>query len=324
MKILTLPLAGSLALAAFSGDAGVAKSSPPLQVEIRNVALHVTEDVTVQIRNLRGRFLPVREGDIPFFDDPNSYVVDVEAGEVAMDEASLNALVNNHAFGHGKKPIRNLELKLEDGMLKQEGVLDKKIDLPFKTKGAVEPTPDGKIRVHAKSIKSLGLPVKPLMKLFGIEMDDLLKVEPGHGLTVDDNDLIIDPQLMLPPPRMRGRITSVRVEDGQLIQVFGSVPFRPLQPLASSKNHFYWRGDALRFGRLTMKNVQLELIDQDASDVFDFSVAGYNRMLVAGYSKTMPDGSLRTYLPDFADLANGGPVAHTPAEVAKARRASRD
>ena len=324
MKILTLPLAGSLALAAFSGDAGVAKSSPPLQVEIRNVDLHVTEDVTVQIRNLRGRFLPVREGDIPFFDDPNSYVVDVEAGEVAMDEASLNALVNNHAFGHGKKPIRNLELKLEDGMLKQKGVLDKKIDLPFNTKGAVEPTPDGKIRVHAKSIKSLGLPVKPLMKLFGIEMDDLLKVEPGHGLTVDDNDLIIDPQLMLPPPRMRGRITSVRVEDGQLIQVFGSVPFRPLQPLASSKNHFYWRGDALRFGRLTMKNVQLELIDQDASDVFDFSVAGYNRMLVAGYSKTMPDGSLRTYLPDFADLANGGPVAHTPAEAAKARRASRD
>src|SRR4029453_2013045 len=156
-------------------------------------------------------------------------------GEVGIGGASLNWLVNNHAFGHGQKPIRNLELKLEDGMLKQKGVLDKKIDLPFKTKGAVEPTPDGKIRVHAKSIKSLGLPVKPLMKLFGIEMDDLLKVEPGHGLTVDDNDLIIDPQLRLPPPRMRGRITSVRVLDGQLIQVFGSVPFRPLQPLASSK-----------------------------------------------------------------------------------------
>jgi hypothetical protein len=320
MRILTFLLAGSLALAAFSGGAGVAKSSPPLQVEIRNIDLHVTEDVTVKIRNLRGRFLPVREGDIPFFDDPNSYVVDVEAGEVVMDEASLNALVNGHAFGHGKPPIRDLELKLEDGLLRQKGVLDKKIDLPFKTKGAVEPTPDGKIRVHAKSIKSLGLPVKPLMKLLGIEMDDLLKLEPGHGLTVDDNDLIIDPQLMLPPPRMRGRITAVRIEGGQLIQTFGDVPFRPLQPPASSKNHFYWRGDALRFGRLTMKNVDLELIDQDASDVFDFSVAGYNRMLVAGYSKTLPNGSLKTYLPDFADLQAGGPVAHTPAQAGRASR----
>lgn len=160
------------------------------------------------------------------------------------------------------------------------------------------------------------------MKLLGIEMDDLLKVEPGHGLTVDDNDLIIDPQLMMPPPRMKGRITAVRIEGDELIQVFGTVPFRPLSPPASSKNHFYWRGDALRFGRLTMKNVQLELIDQDSSDPFDFSVAGYNRMLVAGYSKTMPDGSLRTYLPDFADL-QGGPVAHTPGEAARIARRTR-
>ena len=297
------------------GPAGTANPAPPpLQVEITNVDLHVTADVTVQIRSLRGRFLPVRAGEIPFFDDPNSYIVDVESGEVAMSEASLNALVNGHAFGHGKPPIRNLQLKLEDGLLRQQGVLDKKIDLPFKTKGAVEPTPDGKIRVHAKSIKSLGLPVKPLMKLLGIEMDDLLKVEPGHGLSVDDNDLIIDPQLMMPPPRMKGRITAVRIEGDALIQTFGTVPFRPLQPPASSRNHFYWRGDALRFGRLTMKNVQLELIDQDAKDAFDFSVAGYNQMLVAGYSKTMPDGSLRTYLPDFADL-QAGLVARTPAQA---------
>src|SRR6185436_13992206 len=288
--------------------------TPVVQVEMRNVRLHVTDHVALHVRHLRGKFVATRAGGIPNLDDRDSYVVNVDAGEIAIDEASLNALMNEHVFVGHKPPVKDLEITVEDGLVKQKGTLDKKIDVPFKTKGAVEPTPDGKIRVHAKSIKSLGLPVKPLMKLFGIEMDDLLKVEPGHGLTVDDNDLIIDPQLMLPPPRMRGRITSVRVEDGQLIQVFGSVPFRPLQPLASSKNHFYWRGDALRFGRLTMKNVQLELIDQDASDVFDFSVAGYNRMLVAGYSKTMPDGSLRTYLPDFADLANGGPVAHTPAE----------
>ena len=49
----------------------------------------------------------------------------------------------------------------------------------------------------------------------------MLKVESGHGLTVDDNDFIIDPQQMLPPPRMQGRITSVRIEGDQIMQVFG-------------------------------------------------------------------------------------------------------
>ena len=71
-----------------------------------------------------------------------------------------------------------------EGHLVQTGEIDKGIDIPFKTKGAVEATPDGRIRVHAKSVRGFGLPVKPLMKLFSVEMDDLLKLEPGHGVWV--------------------------------------------------------------------------------------------------------------------------------------------
>ena len=173
-------------------------------------------------------------------------MVNVDAGEIAMDEASLNALMNEHVFVGHDPPVKKLQITVEDGVIKQEGKLDKTIDIPFKTKGTVEATPDGKIRVHAKSIKSLGLPVKPLMKLLGLEMDDMLKVEPGHGLTVDDNDFIIDPQQMLPPPRMQGRITSVRIEGDQIVQVFGTGAAAPLQPAAISRNHIYWRGGSMR------------------------------------------------------------------------------
>jgi hypothetical protein len=35
-------------------------------------------------------------------------------------------------------------LRIEDGVVKQKGTLDKKIDLPFSVKGAVEATPDGR------------------------------------------------------------------------------------------------------------------------------------------------------------------------------------
>src|ERR1017187_2368521 len=38
----------------------------------------------------------------------------------------------------------------------------------------------------------------------------------AKGITVDDNDLILDPTLMLPPPRMRGRITSVRIQGDEI------------------------------------------------------------------------------------------------------------
>ena len=301
-------------------------SLPVVQVEMRNVRLHVTDHVALNVRSLRGAFVATRAGGIPDLDDRDSYVVNVDAGEIAIDEASLNALMNEHVFVGHKPPVKHLEITVEDGVVKQKGTLDKKIDLPFKVKGMVEATPDGRIRIHATSIKSFGLPVKPLMKLFGIEMDDMLKVEEGHGLTVDDNDLVIDPQQMLPAPRMKGKVASVRIEGDEIVQVFGAAPPGPLRPAALSRNHIYWRGGTLHFGKLTMVNADLELIDQDPSDPFDFSVARYNDMLVAGYSRNTPTLGLKTYMPDYDDLHAGKPVARLPGpaapQVQRARQAS--
>jgi hypothetical protein len=280
-----------------------------VEVEMINVDLHVTEDVTLRVRRLRGRFVPTRQGGIPNLDDSASYVVDIEAGEVALGEASLNALMNEHVFTGHKPPVKDLQVTLEDGLVKQKGKLDKAIDIPFKVDGAVEATPDGKIRVHAKSIKGFGLPVKGLMKVLGIEMDEMMKVEAGHGLTVDENDFIIDPQEMLPPPKMKGKISSVRIEGGEIVQTFGAGSARRLSPPAASQNHIYWRGGTLRFGKLTMSDTDLELIDQDPSDPFDFSVAHYNEMLVAGFSKNLPRKGLRTLIPDWNDLQARRPHA---------------
>ena len=64
-----------------------------------------------------------------------------------------------------------------------------------------------------------------------------------------------------------------------------------------------------------MAGTDLELIDQDPADPFDFSIAQYNDMLVAGYSRNTPARGLKTYLPDYDDLKAGRRVAHTPGEA---------
>ena len=51
-----------------------------------------------------------------------------------------------------------------------------------------------------------------------------------------------------------------------------------------------------------MTDTDLELVDQDPNDWFDFFTARYNDQLVAGYSKNTPDHALRTYMPDYDDL----------------------
>jgi hypothetical protein len=275
----------------------------PVAVEMRNVDLHITDDITLRIEHLDGRFVGTSRSGIPYLDDPNTYEVVVDSAHIVMDMASLNALLNEHVLGHGRSNVEDLTVATDDkGRLVQKGEIDKGLDIPFKVKGAVEATSDGRIRVHAKSVRGFGLPVKPLMKLFSVEMDDMLKVEPGHGVWVDDNDLILDPQLMLPPPHIRGKVTEVHVEGDTLVQTLGTGSPHALRPAAVSPNHIYWRGGALKFGKLTMANTDLELVDMDPKDPFDFSARRWNDQLVAGFSKNTPNRGLKAHMPDFADL----------------------
>lgn len=267
-----------------------------------NVDLHVTADVTLRVHHLRGRFEPTGRADMPYLEDKRSYVVAIDSGEIALEMASLNALMAK-TLGQGRSNVEKVRISTDDKSgLRQQGVLKKGIKVPFDVKGAVEATPDGRIRMHAAAVRGFGVPVNPLMKLLGLKMDNLLKVEPGHGVTVDDNDLILDPQQLVPPPLIRGKVTSVRVEGGALVQTFGSGERQRLSPPAVSRNYIYWQGGKLQFGKLTMTDTDLELVDEDPDDPFDFSVDHWNDQLVAGYSKNTPNRGLKAHMPDHNDL----------------------
>jgi hypothetical protein len=278
------------------------RSRQPVEVEMRNVDLHVTDGVTLRVHHLRGRFEPSGRADMPYLEDKLSYVVAIDSGEIALEMTSLNALMTK-TLGQGRSNVEKLRISTDDKSgLRQQGVLKKGVKVPFDVKGAVEATPDGRIRMRAAAVRGFGVPVNPLMKLLGLEMDDLLKIEPGHGVTVDNNDLILDPQLLVPPPLIRGKITSVRVADGALVQTFGSGEPQRLSPPAVSRNYIYWRGGKLQFGKLTMTDTDLELVDEDPDDPFDFSIDRWNDQLVAGYSKNTPNRGLKAHMPDHNDL----------------------
>ena len=239
---------------------------------------------------------------MPYLDDKHSYLVTIDSAEIAIDMASLNALMTR-TLSHDRSNVEKVRISTDnEHRLRQQGVLDKGIHVPFDVKGGVAATADGRIRVHADKVRGFGVPVNPLMKLFGIEMDDMLKVKPGHGVAVEDNDLILDPELLVPPPLIRGKVSAVRVTDGALVQTFGSGERRRLSPPAVSPNYIYWRGNELQFGKLTMTDTDLELVDEDPSDPFDFSIDHWNDQLVAGYSRNTPSHGLKAHMPDYNDL----------------------
>ena len=176
--------------------------------------------------------------------------------------------------------------------------------VPFHLRASIAATPDGKIRLHPTSMKAARFLSKRVLDFFGLDLERLVKVNAATGVTIDGDDLLLDPERLLPPPRIKGRLTRVWIENGVVVQQFGAPSKHPLTPPNSRfVNYMYYRGGTLRFGKLTMVDTDLVLVDADPKDPFDFSPEKYNDQLVAGYSKNTRSHGLIVYLPDLADLA---------------------
>jgi len=168
-------------------------------------------------------------------------------------------------------------------------------------------TSDGRLRLHPTSVKVLGIGVTGLMERFDLELEKLIEVRRGRGIEIAGNDYLLAPAGLLPPPRIRGRVTGVRLGRESIEQTFGgstrpgrSHPLHPSDP--SAPNYMFYRGKVLRFGKLTMVDADLQIVDGDPKDAFDFYLAHLNEQLVAGESHNQKDFGLVTIMPDYADL----------------------
>jgi hypothetical protein len=179
--------------------------------------------------------------------------------------------------------------------------MSKKGNIGFEMEGQLSATPDGKIRLHAEKIKALHLPVKGLMDLFGLDIADLIKNGKVSGVQAEKDDLILDAGEILPPPRISGHVTAIRLEGNNIVQTFGE-PQKYSWIHVPAKNYMAYHGNRLQFGKLIMTDTDMVLIDPAPQDPFDFYLDHYKDQLVAGYSKTTPSFGLQVFMVDFNKL----------------------
>jgi len=269
---------------------------------MRNVELHIDPTTVVGVRRLRGELVSTRAGQPPVFDDKTSFRVRIDSAEIAIRTDSLSNLLNRYTFAYDGSPVTRLTVATEAGRLRITGRLRKGISVPFTV--VAEPTvdPDGALRLKTVSARALGFVPRGFLSFLGIELDDLVHVKNRPGVRVDGNDFVLGAAGLVPPPRIEGRLTTVRVEQNRLVQFFGPGRSAPLKPPDPSSNYMYYRGGILRFGKLTMTDTDMELIDQNSEDPFDFFQDKYADQLVAGYSKNTEAMGLKVFMPDYHRL----------------------
>ena len=144
------------------------------------------------------------------------------------------------------------------------------------------------------------------MDLVGLDTQKLLSTKKVEGVSVDKDDLIFDPQSVLPPPELRGHLISLNVGNGGIDLTFGPADGKaapaPVLESCGAHNYIHFVGGSVRFGKLTMNDSDLELMDVTPADPFDFAIDHYNDQLVAGYSKSTRSGGLCVHTPDYGKL----------------------
>lgn len=306
-------IGAALSLAGWSAASRSTVASPPVKppaivadtithVQMQNVDFYVDPEIPLDIRHLRGT-MRARSGGPINFDVKTSFIIGLDDAEVGLTGPSLSLLLNKYVFNFPGSPLKRLVVTTSGTQIIQKGILHKVADLPFTITANISVTPDGRIRIHPVRTVILGLHVDELLNGIGLTLDKIIDLSKSQGATIKGNDIFLDPEKILPPPSMEGRVTAVRVQGAEVVQTFG----QPIPAVAaldpSATNYMYFKGGSIRFGKLLMSDADLQISDLDPADSFRFDLSRYLPQLVAGYSRTFANGGLEAFMRDVDKLA---------------------
>jgi hypothetical protein len=289
----------ALVFAAANGQQQSAAASQSVHAEMHNVQYHFTDSSAVHIAQLEGELVSTAPAGIPIFDDPNSFNLKIHSAEISITTDALASALNQYAFAASDAPIKEIRISIQDGKLDIQGKLHSKGGIPFESVGSLSVTPEGEIRVHTEKVKAAHLPVKGLMDLLGQDIAKMIDTRKVRGVRAEKDDLILTPAEVFPPPHVLGALSSVVLRGNEIVMTYG------IPTSHSGKNpgnYIAFTGGELHFGKLTMSDTDLILIDLDPQDPFDFFLVHYKEQLAAGYTKNTLSSGLRAYVRDYNKL----------------------
>jgi hypothetical protein len=282
-----------------SRDADPAPSPAPTKVYAHNLMLRKGPNFRIYVRWLRGQMTRTHRNVNPSFDDPDSFFLDIKTGVLRANIGDIAHFLN--ASGMSNSPLKNIALSGNGDQIKLTGTLHKVVPLPIELAGTIAALADNRIQVHVTKLKVLKIPVKALLGSFNVTVSDLFHPEGIAGVQVAGNDIFFDTQTLLPPPHIRGRLTKVRVVNPDLEEVYGNAE-NDVSRVEQWRNFLRLRDGTLDFGKLTMRHVDLVMVDISKDAWFDLDLTHYQDQLVNGYTRMTPQAGLQIFMPDLDTL----------------------
>jgi hypothetical protein len=268
----------------------------PTLVYAHNLLLRKGPNFRIYIPWIRGQMVRTRQQVNPSFDDPESFVLQIQKGVIHANIGDISNYLN--ASVPPNAPLKNISIQPEGDQLKLHGTTHKIVPLPIELVGTPSPTPDGRVQFHITKLNVLKVPLKGLLGDLHVELSDLVHASNIPGVQIADNDIIFDTQRLLPPPHIHGQLTSVHVSTPDIEVIYGNAGTNEIR-LAQWHNFLRLSGGTLDFGKLTMHHVDITMIDASQDAWFDLDLVNYQAQLVNGYTRITAQAGLEIFMPDL-------------------------
>jgi hypothetical protein len=290
-----------------AGDTVQTAQSRGVPMRLQNVRFKWSDKVYIDTPNLAVRAVPL-EGTTVNLEDLSSFLLKVQQSEVILSPEVLEGMLNESVFNYPGSKLSDLKVKIEPGneehggghVLHLNGNVKVGFWIPFKMNARLRvDTQTNTLVMDVEHVKALGiLPVGKLIKMEPLQMEHLISLPPNKSMMVRDNEIMIKPFGLFPPPRINGRISSVTVDDKVIRLTFAgdAIP----APESPDKNYVYLKGGSSQFGRFRMLETDILIVDQDPRDLFVFSLKDYQQMIPRSTIVLNELKSARVTMPDYS------------------------
>jgi hypothetical protein len=279
--------------------ASTSSDSASTTVYAHNLMLRKGPSFRVYVRWLRGQLIRARRNVNPSLDDPESFSIDVKTGVLRANIGDLSNFLN--ASGMAKSPLKDITLSGDGNQIRLRGTLHKIVPLPIEMIGNIAVVPDNRIQIHVTKLSVLKIPFKALLGGFHVSISDLFHPQGIPGIQVSGNDIFLSTPTLLPPPHIRGQLTNVRIVNPDIEEIYGNAQ-NEVERVEQWRNFLRLQGGTIDFGKLTMHQVDLTMIDISNDAWFDLDLSHYQEQLVNGHTRMTPQAGLQIFMPNLDQI----------------------
>lgn len=278
---------------------------------LRNVRFCWSKQICVNTNQLTAQAVPLDGKSAVNFDDLSGFMVNVRNATVQISPRTLQGMFNESVFNYPGSNLRDLSVGIEQAgeqnRVKLAGSLKYLfLWIPFEmdTNLSVDPKSNTLV-IAVNTLEVFGvIPATWLIEFKPFNLEKLLTLPPNKHMIIRRNLMMVKPFGLFPPPRVNGKISDISVTPKLISLSFAGTNhnFQPM-PDASAKNYIYLENGSTRFGRLGMINTQIQVIDQNPGNLFQFSLLNYQDYLPESKVQLQPNGSVKLTMADHGNLA---------------------